>query len=207
MSESSLSESEIFALERPEQSLLYYYAFTSLLFGPFFFFPLIPLYFRYHTMRYRFDDEGVSMRWGILFRREINLTYARIQDIHLVSNVVERWLGLAKIKIQTASGSAKAEMTVEGIAEYDALRDFLYARMRGTRGESAANAASTASIPSEASVSPELPSAAGDTVSAELATTLRSVAEELKLLRQSLKPNGEENRGSAVESQPESGDA
>ena len=172
MSEPALTESEIFALERPESSLLIYYGLSSLLLGPFFFVLLIPLYFRYHTMRYRFDDEGVSMRWGILFRREINLTYARIQDIHLVSNVVERWLGLARIKIQTASGSAKAEMTVEGIAEYDALRDFLYARMRGTRGEAAAR--------SPAGAAPD-PSAA-----AELAATLRAVAEELRALRRDL---------------------
>jgi putative membrane protein len=47
------------------------------------------------------------MRWGILFRREISLTYARIQDIQLSSNLVERWLGLAKIQLQTASGSSR----------------------------------------------------------------------------------------------------
>lgn len=36
------------------------------------------MYFRYHTMRYKFSDDGVSMRWGILFRREIIVNYARI---------------------------------------------------------------------------------------------------------------------------------
>jgi putative membrane protein len=82
-------------------------------------------------MRYRFDADGVSMRWGVLFRREIMLSYARMQDIHLSSNVVERWLGLARIEIQTASGSAKAEMTIEGVMEFEAVRDFLYTRMRG----------------------------------------------------------------------------
>lgn len=173
---SSDLESEIFALERPESSLLIYYGLSSLLLGPFFWVALIPLYFRYHTMRYRFDDEGVSMRWGILFHREINLTFARIQDIHLVSNVVERWLGLARIKIQTASGSAKAEMTVEGIAEYDALRDFLYARMRGTRGGSAASSSTAAAAGSTAT----------EPSSSELTVTLRAVAEELRLLRMTL---------------------
>lgn len=131
--QAEISEAEIYALERPEEKLLIYYILSSLLLGPFFFFLLIPLFFRYKTLRYRFDQEGVSMRWGILFRREINLTYARIQDIHLVSNVVERWLGLARIKIQTASGSAKAEMTIEGLHQFEALRNFLYERMRGTR--------------------------------------------------------------------------
>ncbi len=181
--EPALTESEIFALERPESSLLTYYVLSPLLLGPFFFVVLIPLYFRYHTMRYRFDDEGVSMRWGILFRREINLTYARIQDIHLVSNVVERWLGLAKIKIQTASGSSKAEMTVEGIAAYDALRDFLYARMRGTRAGAGAASAAVAAGDAASSLSVARVSGAATD---ELTATLRSVAEELKLLRQAL---------------------
>ena len=43
---------------------------------------LLMLYSRYHTMRYKFDAEGIRMSWGILFRREIMLNYSRIQDIH-----------------------------------------------------------------------------------------------------------------------------
>ena len=93
-------------------------------------------------MRYRFDADGVKMSWGILFRREVSLTYARIQDIHLTSNIVERWLGLAEVKLSTASGSASAEMTIEGLHEFELVRDFLYAKMRGgrTRGRAAARA-------------------------------------------------------------------
>src|SRR5690606_357362 len=112
-------------------NLLTYYILTSFLLGPGFIFILVPRYFRYHTLRYDIDEEGIRMRWGILFRREVTLTYARIQDIHLASNVVERWLGLGRIQVQTASGSASAEMTIEGIREIEPLRDFLYARMRG----------------------------------------------------------------------------
>lgn len=124
-------ETAVFAIHQPNPSLFTYYVIGSLLLGPFFFIALIPLYFRYHTMRYDFDAEGISMRWGILFRREVTLTYARIQDIHLVSNLIERWLGLARIQIQTASGSSNAEMTIEGIKEFELVRDYLYTRMRG----------------------------------------------------------------------------
>lgn len=124
-------KSHIFAIDRPDKSLFTYYVLTSLVLGPFFFVALIPLYFRYHTLRYRFDEQGITMRWGILFRREISLTYARIQDIHLSSNVIERWLGIAKIQIQTASGSSSAEMTIEGVREFELVRDYLYSRMRG----------------------------------------------------------------------------
>jgi putative membrane protein len=82
-------------------------------------------------MRYRFDAEGVHMRWGLLFRREVNLTYTRIQDIHLRSGPFQRWLKIADVQVQTAAGSATAEMTIEGLLEFEAVRDFLYARMRG----------------------------------------------------------------------------
>jgi uncharacterized protein len=121
------------SLERPDPSLLKYYVIIALLTGPGFLVLFLPLFFKYETLRYRFDDEGMSMKWGILFRREIYLTYRRIQDIHLTRNIIQRWLGLATVSIQTASGSSTPEMSVEGILEANALRDFLYTKMRGAR--------------------------------------------------------------------------
>ncbi len=180
----TLTADEIFAIERPDSSLLTYYVGASLVAGPFFPIVLIPLYFRYHTMRYRFSNEGVSMRWGVLFRKEINLTFARIQDIHLTSNFVERWLGLARIQIQTASGSSKAEMTIEGVRQFRALRDFLYARMRGARGMGPA----ATGAPSEAA-SAAGPPVAGDTTG-ELAATLRQAVAELRAIRKALEARG-----------------
>jgi putative membrane protein len=130
---------------RPERALFKYYLLTSFAAGPFFLFPLLPLYLKYRSLRYEIDDEGITMRWGVLFRREVSLTYARIQDIHLSSNFVERWFGLARIQVQTASGSAAAEMTIEGLYAVQQVRDFLYSRMRGARsaGGSAQSAATT----------------------------------------------------------------
>lgn len=75
----------------------------------------------------------MSVSWGILFRHEIHLTYRRIQDIHLSRNLIQRWLGLATLSIQTASGSASPEMNIEGILEAEQLRDYLYSKMRGAR--------------------------------------------------------------------------
>lgn len=75
------------------------------------------------------------MSWGFFFRREVQLTYARLQDIHVTRNILERWIGLAKLPIQTASGSSGATMTIEGIREPEPLREFLYVRMRGARGD------------------------------------------------------------------------
>jgi putative membrane protein len=128
-----MSETLIYQIQRPSPMLLKLYIIRSILSGPFIVFSLPVLLFRYYTLKYRFDSEGISMKWGFIFRREVNLTYARIQDIHLTSGVIQRWLGLADLKIQTASGSAEPEMTIEGIVEYEKLRDFLYAEMRGYR--------------------------------------------------------------------------
>ncbi len=122
---------QIANIKRPRESLFTYYLLQALASNVAIFFVLPYLYFRYHTMRYRFDEEGIHMGWGIIFRREIMLTYARIQDIHLTSNLIERWLGLARIQIQTASGSSGSDLTLEGIEDPEAMRDFLYSRMRG----------------------------------------------------------------------------
>jgi hypothetical protein len=79
----------------------------------------------------------------------VNLTFRRLQDIHLTHNLLQRWMGLATISLQTASGNAGAEMAIEGVLQAEALRDFLYARMRGARDERPGGIASTliSSIP------------------------------------------------------------
>ena len=102
---------------RPASVLLWYYALCSLLLGPLFPFAFIPLFCKYVTLRYRFDDSGIAMQWGVLFRREIYLTYRRIQDIHLTRNLIQRWFGIATVAVQTASGSATPEMSIEGVLQ------------------------------------------------------------------------------------------
>ena len=167
-------EAAVFAIERPHANLLKYYTICTLpalLFPPVAIIVWVVNYFRYHTMRYRFTAEGVSMSWGILFRKEVLLNYARIQDIHLVSNVVERWLGLARIQVQTASGTSGAEMTIEGLLEFETVRDFLYSHMRGTRDHHLTSIASAPARMEEQS---------------ELAATLREIATELRQIRTTL---------------------
>ena len=152
----------IAAIERPIDKLWTYYILKAIAATVGIVVALPLLYFRFHTMRYSFDQDGIHMRWGILVRREIMLNYSRIQDIHLESNVVERWLGLARIEVQTASGGGDAEMTLEGIPDPEGMRDFLYSRMRGSRGTET------------------------HTTDDPLAATLKEVALELRKLREAL---------------------
>lgn len=163
----------IFAIERPHPKLLTYYVLQCLVLPPISLIFLPVRYFRYHTMRYRFDDEGISMSWGLLFRRQVNLTYARIQDIHLTSNIVQRWMGLAHIHIQTASGSAEAEMVIEGLLEFEEVRDFLYTRMRGNRvAQEKARVGGVS--PADAGASPELVAVMQE-IAAELRATRAAI--------------------------------
>ena len=110
-----------------------YYLIVSILTFVAFPVTLIGLYIKYRTLEYRFDEEGVWRRQGLLWRREVNVAYRRIQDIHLTNGLIQRWLGLATVSIQTAAGSATPEVTIEGVLEAEALRNFLYTRMRGVK--------------------------------------------------------------------------
>jgi putative membrane protein len=180
MSRTGADDAAILAIERPDKALWTYYVLRLLLVPPLFPVLILYYYFRYHTMRYRFTDEGISMKWGILFRREIILNYTRIQDIHLQSNVIERWLGLARILVQTASGSAAAEMTIEGLKQFEAVRDFLYSKMRGVKEDLHRPAGSSAPLPVQSGV--------------ELAEVLREVAAELRGVRAAL----EQRKGAPI---------
>jgi uncharacterized membrane protein YdbT with pleckstrin-like domain len=189
--EHPFNESAIYAIERPSPRLMHYYALCCLMTGPLFPILIVPNFFKYHTLRYRFDAEGVSMRWGILFRREVILNYARIQDIHLTSNLIERWLGLARVQIQTASGNANAEMTVEGLHEFEMIRDFLYSKMRGLK-ESRGPAAASVTTPN-ASMEQAAPNGAS---LAEVTATLKEAAAELRALRSAVEQRNASERPS-----------
>jgi len=170
---------------RPVRALLTYYIMQAVATGPGFLVMMPLRFFRYHTLRYFFDDEGVTVRWGILFRREISLTYARIQDIHLVSNIIERWLGLGRVQVQTASGQAGAEMTIEGLPDYELIRDELYRRMRGARGgrTDAATASHEVAVHRHAPTPGTLSSDGNGTALADATAALNDAVAELRAIR------------------------
>ena len=168
-------------LERPHKKLAVYYVLFALLFGPLFPFIVVPMMFRYRTLRYRFDEEGIQVRYGVLFRKETSLTYERIQDIHLASNVIERHLGLGRVLIQTASASKGAEMTIEGFLEFESIRDFLYARMRGASDQS--NEAPQPSVSEADPAHAVLP----DSAESELTRVIEELVVEVQKLRDQLR--------------------
>jgi putative membrane protein len=82
-------------------------------------------------------------------------------------------LGLAQVKLSTASGSTSAEMTIEGRPDFGLVRDFLYSRMRGVHDAPPAAA----------------PARAGEGASGSsqaLVSALRQVSEDLRAVRAAL---------------------
>jgi putative membrane protein len=132
------------AITRPEPALLWLYAISALPMLCAWPIAMVPLYFRYHTLWYRFGDEGLAMGVGILFRREQQLTYARMQDIHVSQNLLERWLGIGTVTVQTAGAGAGGNLTIVGVRDVEAVRDFLYAKLRGVRHDAEARPAAQA---------------------------------------------------------------
>ena len=166
-------------IQRPHSKLLLYYVLTSLLFGPLFPVIFVPRYFRYRTLRYDFGDDGISASWGLLFKREIHLTYRRIQDIHVSRNLIERWLGIGKVEIQTAAGRASAELAIEGMEHWGPVRDFLYGRMRGT-----------GSVTTAGDAEPGALAVVGEGTEAEAIALLRGIKDDIERVRQALEGRG-----------------
>ena len=146
---------EIFRIVRPDPKLLRLYLLRCVLTGPFFPILIIPHLIRYHTLRYRFDGEGIGVTVGVLFRKESYITYSRMQDIHLSRGLLERWFGLGSVEVQTAAGSSEAEIRIEGLTQFNELRDFLYTRMRGG-GQAPPSAASRDAAPGSVAVLTEI---------------------------------------------------
>ena len=167
-------------INRPDKKLLTSYIMQSFVWGPAFFFPLITNVIKYQTLAYNFDNDGITMSWGRLTRREVRVNYQAIQDIHLRSNLLERWLGLARLEVQTASGEASAELVIEGIPQYNALRDYLLERMQLNRHKSTVTV--TAPVVSQTSK----PTSMDEETLVTLTAALHEVAAELRALRADL---------------------
>jgi hypothetical protein len=164
----------IYRISRPAPRLLGLYFLRALLGLPLF--PILFLLFLriYLTLKFEFTDEGVTMSWGRLWRKEVYLTYARIQDIHISRDLFQRWLGLGTIHVQTASGSYKPEMSIEGLLEYEMVRDFLYSRMRG---------ATSAGVTADVGNPTTTPGSVG---------VLEEIRDELRSIRHTLESRGKD---------------
>ena len=61
-------------------------------------------FFRYFTLKYRFGEEELVVRRGLIFRSERHIPVDRIQNINLTQGILHRLFGVADVSIETAGG-------------------------------------------------------------------------------------------------------
>ncbi len=78
---------------------------------------------RYFTLQYSIADGHLLIRQGILTRQRRKVPLQRIQNIDLLQNVFHRLLGVAEVRIETASGTEpEAILRVISLSDVQQLR-------------------------------------------------------------------------------------
>jgi putative membrane protein len=104
---------------------------------------------RYLTYSYTLTEAELVTREGILHRQERRIPIDRVQDLAFEATLLRRFLGIAVVLVETASGKgAEAVLDSLGRAEAEQLREVLL-RARAARGSAAGAGPEAAAVPAE----------------------------------------------------------
>lgn len=79
---------------------------------------------RYWFYRFQLTQSELIVTSGVFFKSRRNVPVARIQNVDLVQNVFHRILGVAEVRIETASGTEpEAILKVLSLSEVESLRE------------------------------------------------------------------------------------
>lgn len=91
----------------------------------------------YNTILYKFTENEMVWRRGVWFKTTGIVPYNRITNIDIEQGPLSRKFGIASLKIQTAGYSvstrASAEIKIEGIEEFEGLRELIMGFVRGKK--------------------------------------------------------------------------
>lgn len=100
---------------------------------------------RYRRYEYELTAETFDIRSGVLSRREREIPYERVQNVDIAQNAIQRALGVAAVRLETAGGSgSEAHLRYVERAEADRLQNEISRRKRSAGGVEEANADATA---------------------------------------------------------------
>ena len=99
---------------------------------------------RYATFTYRIDQSELSIRHGLLSRTERHVPLDRIQDLRLEQDLLQRWLGVGTLHVDTAGGEG-ADVTLAVISRQEAERLRALFALRPSRATAPASSAEPAS--------------------------------------------------------------
>lgn len=64
----------------------------------------------YRNWRYAVTDDGVELRHGVLVRHESSIPHFRVQHIDIGQGPLDRWRGIVKLTISTASPASDGSL-------------------------------------------------------------------------------------------------
>ncbi len=89
----------------------------------------------YNTIFYKLTDTEIVWRRGVWFKNTGIVPYNRITNIDIGQGPISRRLRIAALKIQTAgyTGKAGAEIKLNGIEQFEELREVIMKFVRGKK--------------------------------------------------------------------------
>lgn len=104
---------------------------------------------RWWMTRYRVGPDSFSLREGVLDRNERHIGFDRVQDISIEQGMLQRFLGVARISIETGAGSGEdISLSPIHLAKAEELREILRAyRQQAPAALPQADETETATIP------------------------------------------------------------
>ncbi len=91
----------------------------------------------YRRFEYELTEETLDIHSGVVSRRERELPYGRIQNVDISRNVVQRFLGIAAVRFETAGGrQTDGSMRYVSVAEAERLQHEIQRRKSKDSAES-----------------------------------------------------------------------
>jgi membrane protein YdbS with pleckstrin-like domain len=103
------------------------------------------IHLRYDTTWYVMTDRSLRIRRGIWIIHETTITFENVQNVSVVQGPLQRWFGIANVRVDTAGGGGRSQEApggqstaahrglIEGIAEAPRIRDLILSRLRRSR--------------------------------------------------------------------------
>jgi len=130
----------------------------------------------YRSLRYEIQDDEVIVHAGIWTQSVKHVPYRTVTNLEVKRDILDRWLGLGTLNIQTAgmSGQTGAEERLVGLTDVQEVYDAVAAELRRFRGGMA---------PTQAEVE-QVPVAGSPDVLEDILAEVRAIREAMETRRQ-----------------------
>ncbi|WP_197427857.1 PH domain-containing protein [Halogeometricum sp. CBA1124] len=90
----------------------------------------IPAFYR--SADYRLTDDELEYRRGVFFQQKTTVPYNRITNVNAAQGPLQRFVGAGSVGIHTAGfgGQTGAELTIDGVEDYEDIKDQILAKVR-----------------------------------------------------------------------------